>query len=184
MQHSIFPQNHITKIAIIGDSYVGKTSLIERYINSNFTVNYSMTLGFNVISKNITNDNNNNPELLIFIDVSGEPRFSEVRKPCYSGVEIVLGVCDLTSKESLVNLERIWLPEIYSYLPLKSKSKPKLQIIANKCDLEDKIEITPDDLEDTFQRISLNFPELNILKPCLKTSAKLNLNIKESVSFR
>ena len=77
---SIFPQNHITKVAIIGDSYVGKTSLIERYINSNFRTNYSMTLGFNVISKNIDTDDYNNPELLIFIDVSGEPRFSEVRK--------------------------------------------------------------------------------------------------------
>ncbi len=169
----------MTKVVILGDSGVGKSSIIERFINARFSPKYNMTIGFNVVAKNFRIDQDS--ELLVFLDVAGESRFAEVRKPCYLGAEIVLAVCDLTSKKSLTNLEKVWLPEFTKYRSNDEELHPKIQIIGNKCDLTDKIVISPEELQETAFRISVKYPQFTILTPSIITSAKENMFINESL---
>lgn len=168
----------ITKIAIIGDSGVGKTSLIERFTNNCFKNSYIMTIGGNFLTKKLATKDGKS-EILIFSDVAGQDRFKEVRSVFYSGVEIVLAVCDLTRKNTLVNLEKKWLPEFLHSLPQKN-ANVKVQLIGNKCDLEDLTVISSKDLDRMALKLSMKHPHITVLRPTLRTSAKDNIFLEES----
>ena len=137
------------------------------------------TVGVNLTTKKFT-AGIGNQEVLVFTDVSGQNRFAYIRKSYYTGIEIMLAVCDLTQKSSLFNLEKIWIPEFINYNPLDKDLRIKIQLLGTKFDLTEKIVIWKKDLDETASRISFLFPEVSILKPCLLTSAKNNLYINES----
>ena len=162
----------IKKIAVIGDSGVGKTSLIKRMTSNTFTLSYNMTIGGDFTTKKLPLPNGKFCTY-IFSDVSGQDRFKEMRQIFYAGVDLVFAVFDLTRKQSLINLEKLWIPEFLS--TYSNDSKLKIQIVANKSDLLDYFVINPNDLEQSTFRISMKFPQVTILNPCIITSAKNNL---------
>ena len=170
----------ITKIVILGDSGVGKTSLLERVVNSRFSQKYNMTIGGNFYTKKIPLANGKF-EMVIFSDVAGQPRFEDVRQVFYSGVETALAVCDLSRKNSLHNLEKIWIPEFLTWAS-KPDFKPKIQLIGNKSDLTDLIVISIKDLEELASRLAIKYPHITVLKPILITSAKKNTFSEQSTS--
>ena len=172
-------RRNISKIVILGDSGVGKTSLIEQLVNAKFDPNYTMTIGVNLITKRYP-IGIDNYQVLVFSDISGQTRFADIRKSYYTGVEIVMAVCDLTDRKTLENLEYIWIPEFIQSNPLEEGLRIKIQLIGNKCDLKDQLELSIYDLTETATRIDNFFPEVSVLKPCLLTSAKDNLYINES----
>ncbi len=172
----------ITKIAIIGDSGVGKTSLMERFVNSRFTDSYNMTIGGGFYIKKLPLGKGES-EMILISDVAGQSRFASIRSVFYSGVEIVLAVCDLSRKNTLTNLENLWIPEFLN-LASKPDFRPKFQLIGNKSDLTDLLVISLKDLEETASKLTIKYPQITILKPILITSAKLNTFIEESVSSR
>ena len=161
----------ITKIAVIGDSGVGKSSIIEKFTNSIFSNECNMTIGFNVITKDKTDDLLKQ-NFLVLLDVSGKTRFAVLRKSCYTGVNFYLAVCDLTSPESLHNLETKWIPEIIETTSKIQNNNIIIKIIGNKKDLHEKIAVSYQDLEIVAKRISSNYSELKVLKSCELISAK------------
>ena len=180
LENNIFssPRKNMTKIVLVGDSGVGKSSILNRFVNSRFNTDYTMTIGFNVVAKNFNIDKNDS-ELLVFLDIAGEQRFAEVRKPCYIGVEIVIAICDVTSKKSLTSIEKTWLPEFIKATASEKHLSPKVLLIANKCDLTDQKVLSQEDLEEAAFKMTVKFPQVTILKPALMLSAKENLNITE-----
>ena len=166
------PNKLIKKIAVIGDSGVGKTSLLKRMTSHTFTLSYNMTIGGDFTTKKLPLPNGKFCTY-IFSDVSGQDRFKEMRQIFYAGVDLVFAVFDLTRKQSLINLEKLWIPEFLS--TYSNDSKLKIQIVANKSDLLDYFVINPNDLEQSTFRISMKFPQVTILNPCIITSAKNNL---------
>lgn len=166
------PNKLIKKIAVIGDSGVGKTSLIKRMTSNKFTLSYNMTIGGDFTTKKLPLANGKFCTY-IFSDVSGQDRFKETRQVFYAGVDLVFGICDLTRRQSLENLEKLWVPEFLS--SYSNETKLKIQIVGNKSDLSDYFVINSHDLEQSAFRISMKFPQVTILNPCIITSAKNNL---------
>ena len=168
----------LTKIAIIGDSGVGKSCIVERFTNNTFSSDCIMTVGFNVITK--ANSNNClNKNLFIFLDVSGNSNFEVLRKSCYKGVKYFLAVCDITSAKTLVHLETIWIPEIISSITENNEIHPVIKIIGNKKDLKEKSVISSQDLDFVAKKIESKYPNLKILKPCQIISAKDNVILEK-----
>ena len=172
-------RRNISKIVLLGDSNVGKTCIIERLVNSTFNPEYNMTIGVNLITKKYA-IGPDNYQVLVFSDISGQTRFADIRKSYYIGVEIVMAVCDLTDSKTLDNLEKVWIPEFIGSNPVEEGLRTKIQLIGNKFDLKNKLEISIYDLEETSSRIGYCHPEVSMLKPCLLTSAKDGLYINES----
>lgn len=172
-------RRNVTKIILLGDSGVGKTSLIDRLISAEFTHSLDPTVGVSLTTKKFSFATNS-PEVLVFTDVSGHHRFADVRKAYYKGIEIVLAVCDVTNKKSLENLEQTWIPEFVKSNPLEDGLRIKIQLIGNKSDLTKSAELSRKDLEASANKIQFLFPQVSILKPCLLTSAKENLFVNES----
>ena len=117
------------KITLIGNSGVGKTSIINQYIDQTFDEANAATIGANYSEKTITK-NNKEYELNIW-DTAGQEKFHSVGKHFYKDAYIVCLVYDITSQDSLEQLETIWYPDIKKY----GEKYTILAVVGNKSDL-------------------------------------------------
>ena len=100
------------KIMIIGETRVGKTSLISKYCNNEFSGGqYLSTIGIDFQIK-ILNINSKKIRLQIW-DTAGEERFRNIAKNYFQSSDGFLVVYDITNKESFDTLD-YWIEEIKS----------------------------------------------------------------------
>ncbi|MGQ4833604.1 MAG: Rab family GTPase [Candidatus Asgardarchaeia archaeon] len=123
----------IFKLVLIGDGGVGKTSLKNRFLFNQFTEGYSMTIGVDFATKDVTIEY---PEKNITFnvrylisDLAGQERFEQVRGLFYNGAKGALAVFDLTRPESLYNLKK-WIKEL-----ILNAGRVPFIVIGNKADL-------------------------------------------------
>ena len=167
----------ISKILFLGDSGVGKTSLARRFTNSGFNTKYNMTICCNIFSREISGTQSPS-EFFIINDIAGQSRFKDIRSIFYFNFESVFAVCDLTRKQTLENLENVWIPEIILKSDIGRYKKINVVLIGNKLDLDDLHVITSDDLRETLLRIESQYPNITFKTPILLTSAKENMSIE------
>ena len=117
------------KITLIGNSGVGKTSIINQYIDQTFDEANAATIGANYSEKVITK-NNKEYELNIW-DTAGQEKFHSVGKHFYKDAYIVCLVYDITSQDSLDQLKEIWYPDIKKF----GEKYTILAVVGNKSDL-------------------------------------------------
>ena len=107
---SFYDYDCLMKIAIIGDSGVGKSSLLSRYIENKFEPNTKATLG--VESKHKLFNDGQKLCSINFCDTAGQERFRAVTDITLKGCNAVLLVYDITNKKSFDNLE-YWIEKIH-----------------------------------------------------------------------
>merc|ERR1712066_611664 len=123
--------DYVQKIIIIGDSEVGKTSLLLKFTDDSFSENQITTIG--VQFKLFTIKVDEKPVKLQLWDTSGAERFLALTSTFYRGAAGVMLVYDVTREGSFYNIKK-WLKRIEDYIP---SDVPKI-IVAAKSDLEDK----------------------------------------------
>ena len=135
------------QILIIGDSSVGKTSLITRYTNGTFKEEYLATVGLDYYSKEEIIDNKRiNIKLW---DTAGQERFKSLTQSYFKNAEGVLLTYDITNSESFDNLKD-WIISIKKNMEGKNIFIPVI-IIGNKIDMEESREINKENAE-TFAK--------------------------------
>ena len=152
------------KICLAGDSAVGKTSLVRRYVMDIFDDSYISTLGTKISKKRIIVkkvDQNFNLTLSIW-DVLGQQKLIASQAMAFEGAKGYMVVCDFTRKETLENIEK-WIANIKKV----TGDIPGL-ILVNKSDQTNQYQIAEDDIKE----ISLKY---NI--PYFITSAKEGDNV-------
>ncbi|MEM3851518.1 MAG: Rab family GTPase [Methanomassiliicoccales archaeon] len=161
-----------TKICLVGDTNVGKTSLIRRYVLDTFDDKYTSTIGTKVTKKNVTLKREDGKESIMSIliwDIMGQKGFRELlRESYFYGAEGAVCVCDVTSKDTLEEL-KYWIRSMESvtgHIPLI--------FVGNKCDLTDKQLVSRQDLE----RFATAYGARSFL-----TSAKTGENVEKAFSF-
>ena len=92
------------KVVLIGESGVGKTSIISQFINENFQVNIESTSGATFSSKVVTCSNKNKIKLEIW-DTAGQERFRALTKMFYKDAAAAILVCDITDINSFVQIK-------------------------------------------------------------------------------
>ena len=128
---SISENNEINlKILILGDSSVGKTSLLLKYADGYFPTIYVATIGIDYKIKTI-NVNGVNINLQIW-DIAGQERFRSISQNFMKGADGIIYVYDITNKTSFDNL-RMWIGQSE-----ESAEGFKKIIVGNKCDLEEE----------------------------------------------
>ena len=118
------------KIVLIGESGVGKTSIISQFIDQIFQDDQQSTIGGTFTTKTIKCSNGKTLKLEIW-DTAGQERYRSVTKMFYKDANAVVLVYDITSKYSYEELQSYWIEQV-------KESCPKniiLAIIANKADL-------------------------------------------------
>ena len=97
------------KILTLGESSVGKTCILRRYVEGQFFKNQISTIGIDFKSKNLK-INNHEIRLKIW-DTAGEERFRNITSQYYKGAEGIILVFDLTKKESFEKIND-WMKQI------------------------------------------------------------------------
>ena len=150
------------KILIIGDSRVGKTSLLLKYVDNIFPEEHIGTIGVEYKDKYVKRGNFN--IRLSIWDTAGQERFRSITKNIYRNANGVLFVYDITNKKSFENI-RNWIKDTQ-----KIDKDIKGIILGNKIDLNNIKEVGKDYLEDLGAKFKM---------PVLEVSAKDNINVVE-----
>ena len=151
------------KLVVVGDPSVGKTSLIRRYANKKFEESYLPTIGadFTIKQIEIKKDNTIKKIMLQIWDMGGHDRFQRIIDHYLAGANVGLVIFDLTRRETFNNVEK-WLKDIKSRC-----GEIPCFILANKCDLSDRIILT-DEVDAFAAKIGVEIFE---------TSAKTGMNV-------
>ena len=131
------------QVLVIGDSSVGKTSLITRYTNGTFKEEYLATVGLDYYSK-VEAINNQTINIKLW-DTAGQERYKALTQNYFRNAEGVLLTFDVTNTDSFNNLKD-WIGSIKTNMESKNIFLP-LIIVGNKIDMEDAREINKEDAE-------------------------------------
>ncbi|XP_070571673.1 ras-related protein Rab-35-like isoform X2 [Ptychodera flava] len=157
--------DHLFKLLIIGDSGVGKSSLLLRFADNTFTGTYITTIGVDFKIRTI--DVNGEKVKLQIWDTAGQERFRTITTTYYRGTHGVIVVYDVTSADSFVNVKR-WLHEIDQNCDNVARI-----LVGNKNDCPDKKVVESDDAKKFAEQMGVQLFE---------TSAKENINVEEIFS--
>jgi len=116
------------KIIMVGDSTVGKSSILNYYINNSFQLSHNSTIGIDFKSK-VTNINGKDIKLQIW-DTAGQERFKSIVRSYYRSCHGAIVVFDMTVPKTLENVSN-WLDEINNYM----MPNCPIVLVGNKSDL-------------------------------------------------
>ena len=159
------------KICLVGEEGVGKTSLVRRFVSSQFDEKYLRTVG-TMVSKKVVQLGPIDETLftlhMLVWDIMGRRDFMTLYKEAYfSRARGILAVCDLTRPETLDALNE-WIDGIHS-----SVGKAPVIVLANKKDMTQHVRLDDDEI--------LAMCELQGA-PYLLTSAKTGENVELAFS--
>ena len=127
-------------IITLGDTTVGKTSIINRYIQNIFMENTLLTCGFYKSSKEIVLKNNKKIKLNL-CDTAGQEKYRSLNTQYVKNVDVVLFIFDLSNKKTFKNIKE-WIEFFNTNNRSEKKSQQNIPryLIGNKKDLERDIE--------------------------------------------
>lgn len=161
------------KLCLIGESGVGKTSLIRKFVFDQFDDKYITTIGAKVTKKEITvqrpeNDGGRNVYLLIW-DIIGNLSFRSLLQTTYFyGAQGIIAVCDVTRKNTLSQLKE-WMEAVQCVT-----EDARTVFLGNKCDLKDEQQVDLNELKS----FASGFEKAEAFLSSAKTGLNVDLAFK------
>jgi len=154
--------DHLFKLLIIGDSGVGKSSLLVRFADNTFSGSYITTIGVDFKIRTVIVDGEK-VKLQIW-DTAGQERFRTITSTYYRGTHGVIVVYDVTNGDSFANVKR-WLHEIDQNCEVVNRI-----LVGNKNDTPDRKVVLTEDAQRFADQMGIQLFE---------TSAKDNINVEQ-----
>ena len=148
--------NMIFKIVLIGDTSVGKTNILSKYLTDEFDAKSKATVGVEFGVKNFKIENNI-VKVQIW-DTAGEERYRSITNAYYKGAKGSLLVYDITNKKSFENVEK-WISD----LKANADEDISMILLGNKTDLEDKRVVSTEEGKNKAEFYNLTFMETSAL---------------------
>jgi len=169
------------KILIIGDSTVGKTCLLQRYIDDEFNASFITTIGIDFKTKRIMHKNLE--KKVVVWDTAGQERFKTITRAYYRGSNGMLLVYDTTNRNSFNNINR-WIREIKE----SASEDVEIVLIGNKFDLVETRQVSYDEGLALANSYGLDFFETsaknnNDINNVNRSFEKLINNICDKIDF-
>ena len=157
----------LLKLIVLGDSGVGKTAILNRYVSNEFNQEYKATIGADFMTHEI--EIGGREVLLQLWDTAGQERFHSLGNAFYRGCDACIFVYDITNEESFFNIDQ-WRDSFVEQGSIEF-GFPML-LIGNKCDLVNKRRIS---LEQ-----GINYTNANDMT-FYETSALSGDNVKDAI---
>jgi len=142
----------IYKVVLLGEAGVGKTSLIQRYINNKFSDDYVTSFTAQFLRKVI--DFSDGKRIVIDIwDTAGQEKYRALAKVYYKSANAVVLVYDITSAESFKVMKEYW----YEQVKEVDTENFIIAIAANKSDLYEEREVEDKEGEEFAQSVGAIF---------------------------
>eukprot|EP01083_Nonionella_stella_P194406 717093_1 len=159
----------LLKIIVLGESGVGKTAILQQYINKTFSEEHKTTIGADFFTKKL--DIGRNLITLQIWDTAGQERFQSLGRAFYRGANACILVFDITSKHSFEKLAD-WKSQFEEINTIPTHVTFPFLLIGNKSDLSDQREITANQATNYARTHDIEYFE---------TSALNGNNIKDAI---
>ena len=155
--------DHLLKVLIIGDSRVGKSSLLGQYTRKQFETETRVTLGVEFAKKLVRTEDGKTIMVQLW-DTAGEERFRAVTHAYYRNVHGALVVFDITQRASFDHALSIWLPELRQHTAHSPTAPVPIMLVGNKSDLERQREVPVSMAAKAAEQHGLAFIETSALQ--------------------
>jgi len=139
------------KITLIGDSGVGKSSIIGRFITGFFNEEMNSTLGLNYSQK--LYEKNGKKISLNLWDTAGQEKFRSLGKNFYKDSFIIIIVYDICNKASFQSIKEVWYPDIQRF----GEKVNIIALVGNKKDKYEEEEVPEEEAKSYAKEIEANF---------------------------
>ncbi|XP_073472302.1 ras-related protein Rab-39B-like [Aquarana catesbeiana] len=157
------------RVLLLGDSGVGKTSLLRRYTNDEFTETTGPTVGVDFCCR-IEEPEDGIKVRLQFWDTAGQERYRAVTRSYYRNAACVILLFDLTAHKTFENIQN-WYQEVTE----RTQPHPLVfLLLGTKSDLRDLREVTREEAQNMANSINA---------PYLETSARTGSNVSAALSL-
>jgi small GTP-binding protein len=140
------------KVVLVGDSSVGKTNIMSKYLKNEFHEDSKATVGVEFGSKQFTVDGHQIKAQIW--DTAGQERYKAITSAYYKGAKGAFVVYDITRKQSFDSVDR-WINDIKA----AADKNLTIIIIGNKCDLEDQRQVNKEQGEEKAKSNEVAFME-------------------------
>ena len=140
------------KVVLIGESGVGKTCIINQFMNGKFNADSLATLSAQFFRKNIVFSGDKNITLDIW-DTAGQEMFRSLNRIFYSNSKVVVLVYDVTNKKSFDELKNYWWGQIKE----NCNNNIIIALAANKCDLYEQRQVSDEEGEEFAESLGALF---------------------------
>ncbi|XP_060184867.1 ras-related protein RABF1 [Lycium barbarum] len=158
------PKNLKVKLVLLGDSGVGKSCIVLRFVRGQFDPTSKVTVGASFLSQTIALQDSTTVKFEIW-DTAGQERYAALAPLYYRGAAVAVVVYDITSSESFAKAQ-YWVKELQKH----GSPDIVMALVGNKADLDEKREITTQDGSDCAEKNGMFF---------IETSAKTADNINQ-----
>ena len=144
------------KVVLVGDSFVGKTNIMSKYLKNEFHDDSKATVGVEFGSKQF-NIEGHTIKVQIW-DTAGQERYKAITSAYYKGAKGAFIVYDITRKNSFESVEK-WVSDVTAV----ADKKITIVLIGNKSDLEDQRQVTKEQAEEKSNKLEIAFLETSAL---------------------
>ena len=160
-------QENITcKVVLVGESGVGKTSIINRYLNNTYNENQKSTFAPKFKNKVLSYPEYNKSISFDIWDTAGQEAYRSITKNFYVNAAIGVMVYDIRNRESFENIKKYWSQQLKD----SGVQNIVLAIAGNKCDIFNEEEVSENEAREYAESIGAVFQ---------LTSCKENIGIDE-----
>ena len=142
------------KVVLLGESGVGKTCIISRFINNIYDDRTMTTSSAQYATKTMKFDDFGGKEIRYELwDTAGQERFRAITQFLYKDAKVIILVYDITEKESFIAIKDYWYDKV-------KESCPKniiLGLAGNKCDLFEREEVTEEEGKELAKEMGAFF---------------------------
>lgn len=153
------------KLILGGDGAVGKTSMVHRFVEDVFDVDYKATIGTSIMKKECEFEGLESKVRFVIWDLAGQSQFKRVRQSYVANAEAGILVFDVTRRETYDNA-KLWYDETINETPGIT-----LILVGNKIDLTDSRQVSKEEGEGLANKLGLSY---------IETSAKTGENIEDA----
>ncbi|KAL6123908.1 hypothetical protein ACLB2K_076424 [Fragaria x ananassa] len=157
-------KNLRVKLVLLGDSGVGKSCIVLRFVRGQFDPTSKVTVGASFLSQTIALQDSTTVKFEIW-DTAGQERYAALAPLYYRGAAVAVIVYDITSPDSF-NKAQYWVKELQKH----GTPDIVLALVGNKADLPEKREVSVQDGMDYAEKNGMFF---------IETSAKTADNINQ-----
>ena len=155
----------VMRLSFLGDSGVGKTCIINKYLFDQFSETHNSSVGIEKIDKKVKMNDGNELKVIIW-DTAGQERFKSMSTNTVKGAQGIVLVFDITKKTTFESLPE-WIKETKNI-----KDNIPIVLFGNKCDLLEESVVDNDE--------AMKFAKDNDMD-YFETSAKQNINIEQGL---
>ncbi|KAI8388896.1 vacuolar biogenesis protein [Radiomyces spectabilis] len=160
----------LLKVIILGDSGVGKTSLMNQYVNKKFSSQYKATIGADFLTKEVMVD-----DKLVTMqiwDTAGQERFQSLGVAFYRGADCCVLVYDVNNNKSYESLGQ-WHDEFLVQASPRDPDNFPFVVLGNKVDVDESKRMVS-------QKRAMAFCQAKGNIPYFETSAKEAINVEQA----